>query len=203
MANLIYWMNTSLDGYVADEAGDFDWSEPSDEVHAFANELERPIGTYLYGRRVYEAMAVWQTLGTAQDEPAVIREFGDIWRAADKVVYSRTLDRVSTPKTRLEREFEPASIRKMKAEAARDISVNGPTLAAHAIRAGLVDEYHVLIYPVVVGAGLPYLPGDVRLGLELVDEHRFANGIVHLHYRDVAQGGAANAEAHLLRNHLA
>lgn len=183
MAKLIYWTNISLDGYAADQDGKFDWTAPSDEIHAFANELERPIGTYLYGRRVYETMAVWQTMGTAQDEPAVIREFGEIRRAADKVVYSRTLEAVPTPRTRLEREFEPASVRELKATASRDITINGPTLAAHAIRAGLVDEYHVIIYPVVVGAGLPYLPGDVRLGLELVGEHRFANGVVHLHYR--------------------
>ncbi len=182
MAKLIYWMNTSLDGYVADEAGNFDWTAPSDDVHAFANELERPIGTYLYGRRVYETMAVWQTMGAAEDEPAVIREFGQIWRAADNVVYSRTLEHVTTPKTRLERQFEPAAIRQMKAEASRDISINGPTLAAHAIRAGIVDEYHVLIYPVVVGGGLAWLPRDVRIGLELLDEHRFENGVVHLHY---------------------
>lgn len=183
MAKLIYWMNTSLDGYVADEAGNFDWSEPSDEVHALANDLERPIGTYLYGRRVYETMAVWQTLGTRRDEPAVIREFGDIWRAADKVVYSRTLQHVSTPKTTLEREFDAAAVRKMTDESARDISVNGPTLAAHAIRAGIVDEYHVVVYPVVVGAGLGWLPRNVRIDLDLVGEHRFANGVVHLHYR--------------------
>lgn len=183
MANLIYWMNTSLDGYVADEAGNFDWSEPSDEVHAFANELERPIGIYLYGRRIYQSMAVWQTFGTAEDDPAVIREFGEIWRAADKVVYSRTLEQVTTPKTRLEREFDPTAVRAMKASASRDISINGPTLAAHAIRAGLVDEYHVLIYPVVVGGGLPWLPDNVRLSLALVGEHRFENGVVHLHYR--------------------
>jgi len=183
MAKLIYWMNTSLDGYVADLAGNFDWTMPSDEVHAFANDLERPIGTYLYGRRVYETMAVWETFGTGPDDSDVEREFGEIWRAADKVVYSRTLEHVTTPKTRLERSFDPGAISRMKDGASRDISINGPTLAAHAIRAGIVDEYHVLVYPVVVGDGNHWLPRDVRFDLELVDERRFANGVVHLHYR--------------------
>jgi dihydrofolate reductase len=183
LAKLIYSMITSLDGYVADKDGNFDWAEPDEEVHAFVNDLERPIGTYLYGRRMYEVMVAWETMLTGADEPPVMRDFAEIWKAADKVVYSKTLETVSSAKTRIEREFDPDAVRDMKRSAGRDISVGGPDLAAQAIEAGLVDELHLLLTPVVVGGGTPSLPDDVRLDLALVDERRFRSGVVHLHYR--------------------
>jgi dihydrofolate reductase len=182
MAKLIYSAITSLDGYVNDEDGDFEWAAPDEAVHAFVNDLERPVGTYLLGRRMYETMAVWDTWDTT-GEPAEIADYAAIWRAADKVVYSTTLETVVTAKTRIERDFDPAAIRAMKAAADRDISVGGPHLAAHAIRAGLVDEYQLILTPIVVGGGTPSLPDYVRVQLELVDEHRFANGVVYLRYR--------------------
>jgi dihydrofolate reductase len=181
MTKLIYSALTSLDGYVADEDGNFDWAEPEEEVHAFVNELERPVGTYLYGRRMYEVMAAWETLDIS-DQPAFMRDYAEIWRAADKIVYSRTLETVSSARTRLERDFDPGSIRRMKALAGPDISVGGPDLAAQAIEAGLVDEYHLFLTPIVVGGGKRSLPNNVRLKLELL-ERRFGNGVVHLHYR--------------------
>jgi dihydrofolate reductase len=181
MAKLIYSAITSLDGYVADEDGRFDWAAPDEEVHAFVNDLERPVGTYLYGRRMYETMVPWETLDVAEQPPSV-RDFAEIWRAAEKVVFSRTLASVASRKTRIERDFDAATVLRMKAAAERDISVGGPTLAAEAIRAGLVDEYHVFVSPVVVGGDLPALPDDVRLELELLDERRFRSGVVHLHY---------------------
>jgi dihydrofolate reductase len=183
MAKLIYSAITSLDGYVADVDGNFDWSVPDAEVHSFVNELERPIGTYLYGRRMYELMVFWETADTIADPPAFIRDFTSIWQAADKVVYSKTLEAVSSAKTRIERDFDPATVRQLKAAPGRDISVGGPDLAAQAIKAGLVDECHVFVTPVVVGGGKHFLPSDVRLTLELLTEHRFGNGVVHLHYR--------------------
>ena len=183
MAKLIYTAITSLDGFIEDEEGGFGWAEPDAEVHVFVNDLERPVGTHLYGRRMYETMAVWQTVG---DEPGVSAaevDYAEVWRGLDKVVYSRTLDAVSTPRTRLEREFDPEAVRRMKEAAGRDISVSGPGLAQHAFRAGLVDEVHLFVFPVVVGGGKPGLPRDVRMDLELLDERRFGNGVVHMHHR--------------------
>jgi dihydrofolate reductase len=182
MAKLIYSVITSLDGYVADEDGNFDWAEPDEEVHAFVNDLERPAGTYLYGRRMYEVMVYWETALSLVDEPPVARDFARIWQAADKIVYSKTLDALSSARTRIERDFDPEAIRQMKASAERDITVGGPDLAAQAIKAGLVDEYHLLVVPVVVGGGKQSLPDDVRLNLELRDLRRFDRGVVHLHY---------------------
>jgi len=173
----------SLDGYVADKEGKFDWAAPDEEVHTFVNDLERKIGTHLYGRRMYEVMAFWETAHTLPDEPLAIKDYAEIWQSADKVVYSRSLEAVTTQRTRLDREFNPAAIRQMKAEADRDISVGGPHLAAAAIKAGLVDEYHFFVTPIVVGGGNPALPDDVLVKLELVDDHRFGNGTMHLHYR--------------------
>ena len=183
MASLIYSVITSLDGYVADEDGDFNWAVPDEEVHTFVNDLERPIGTYLYGRRMYELMVYWESAPTQADQPACVRDFTDIWRAADKIVYSTTLETVPSARTRIERDFNPAAVRQMKASAERDITVGGPDLAAQAIKAGLVDECHLFLTPVVVGGGKQFLPDKVRLELELLDERRFGNGVVHLHYR--------------------
>jgi dihydrofolate reductase len=183
MPKLIYSAITSLDGYVADEDGNFDWAEPDEEMHTFVNELERSVGTYLYGRRIYEVMVAWETMDLT-DQPAFIRDYAEIWRAADKIVYSRTLETVSSTRTRLERDFDPESIRRIKALAGPDISVGGPGLAAQAIEAGLVDECHLFLTPIVVGGGKRSLPNNVRLKLELVDERRFGNGVVHLHYRN-------------------
>ena len=183
MAKLIYSAITSLDGYVADEDGNFDWAAPDDEVHAFVNDLERRVGTYLYGRRMYEVMAFWETAHTLADQPPFIKDYADIWQAADKIVYSRTLDKVTTAKTTLEREFDREAVGRMKARAGRDISVGGPHLAAQAIKAGLVDELDLFVAPIVVGGGNQALPNDVRVPLELMDERRFKNGVLHLHYR--------------------
>jgi dihydrofolate reductase len=182
MAKLIYSAIQSLDGYVADEEGTFDWAEPDEEVHTFINDLERPVGTYLYGRRMYEVMVAWETLDLA-GQPPFMQDFAEIWRAADKIVYSKTLDTVSTARTRIERDFDPEAVRQMKARAGRDITVGGPDLAAQAFKAGLVDECHLFVAPAVVGGGTRSLPDSVRLELELVDERRFAGGMVHLHYR--------------------
>ena len=183
MARLIYSALTSLDGYVADEDGNFDWAKPSEEVHVFVNDLERRVGTHLYGRRMYEVMAYWETADTTGDQPPFFRDYAEIWKAAEKIVYSRTLAEVSSARTRIEREFDIDAIRQLKATADSDISVGGPDLAAQAIEAGLVDELHLFLAPVVVGGGKPSLPDKVRLELELLDERRFANGVVHLHYR--------------------
>ena len=183
MTKLIYSAITSLDGYIADEDGNFDWAEPDEEVHTFINDLERPVGTYLYGRRMYEVMVAWETVHTLADQPPYAREFAEIWQAAAKIVYSRTLETVSTTRTRIERDFDPEAVRQMKARAGRDISVGGPDLAAQAIRAGLVDEWHLFVTPIVVGGGKRSLPDDVRVKLELLDERRFEGGVVHLHYR--------------------
>ena len=183
MAKLNYTAITSLDGYIEDEKGRFDWAVPDAEVHAFVNDLERPVGTHLYGRRMYETMAIWQTVGDEPGLPAAEADFAEVWRALDKVVYSRTLDAVSTPRTRLEREFDPEAVRRLKAAADRDISISGPGLAQHAFRAGLVDEVHLFVFPVLVGGGKPGLPRDVHVDLELLDERRFRNGVVHMHHR--------------------
>jgi dihydrofolate reductase len=183
MAKLVYSAITSLDGYVADENGNFDWAAPDEEVHTFVNDLERPIGTYLYGRRMYEVMAPWEIAHTFAGESPVMRDFAAIWQAADKIVYSRTLEAVSSARTRIERAFDPDAVRRMKAQAARDLTIGGPDLAAQAIRAGLVDEYHLFLTPIVVGGGTHFLPQRVRVSLELLDQRRFANGVVHLHYR--------------------
>jgi dihydrofolate reductase len=182
MAKLIYSAITSLDGYVADREGNFDWSMPDEEVHSFVNELERPIGTYLCGRLLYEVMVYWETI-TLADQPPVARDFAQLWRAADKIVYSRSLEAVTSARTRLEREFDPEAVRRLKATALRDISVGGPRLAAEALRAGLVDEIHLFLSPVIVGGGKRALPDDLRLRLELLNERRFGNGVVYLRYR--------------------
>jgi len=183
MAKLIYSAITSLDGYVADEDGNFDWAVPDEEVHRFVNDLERPVGTYLYGRRMYEVMVGWETAHTLPDQGPVMQDFAKLWQAADKIVYSKTLETVSSARTRIERDFDPEAVRQLKATAGRDITVGGPELAAQAIKAGLVDELHLLLVPVVVGGGKRSLPDDVQLNLELLDERRFGNGVVHLHYR--------------------
>jgi len=179
-AKLIYSAIASLDGYVADDEGDFGWSAPDEEVHSFVNDLERGIGTYLYGRRMYEVMVAWETM---QDDHPLMRDYAEIWQAADKVVYSRTLNSASTARTRIVSEFDAEAIRAMKASEDRDISIGGSTLAALAIKAGLVDDYHQLLVPVLVGGGKPWLPDGVHVSLELVDTRRFDNGFVHLHYR--------------------
>jgi dihydrofolate reductase len=183
MAKLIYSVLTSLDGYVADEDGNFDWAAPDEEVHTFINDLERPVSTYLYGRRMYEVMVYWETAHTLAGELPHERDFAEIWKAADKIVFSRTLDTVSSARTRIEREFDPEAVRQMKARTGRDIAVAGPGLAAQAIKAGLIDVWHLFVAPVVVGGGIRFLPSNVRLTLELLDERRFGNGMVFLHDR--------------------
>jgi dihydrofolate reductase len=183
MAKLIYGMIASLDGYVADEDGNFDWAVPDEEVHAFINDLERPVGTYLYGRRMYETMVGWETDPTLAEQSPLMRDFAQIWQAADKIVYSKTLEAVSTARTRIERDFNPEAIREMKALARRDLIVGGPELAAQAFKAGLVDECHLFVAPMVVGGGKRSLPDNVRLRLELLDERRFESGMVYLYYR--------------------
>jgi dihydrofolate reductase len=183
MAKLIYSAITSLDGYVADEDGNFDWAAPDEEVHTFVNDLERPVGTYLYGRRMYEVMVAWETVDIAANESPAERDFAEIWRAADKVVYSRTLETVSSARTRIERAFDADAVRQMKETAERDVAVAGPDLASHAIAAGLVDECHLFVCPIMVGGGKQVLANNVRWELELLDERRFGNGVVHLRYR--------------------
>jgi dihydrofolate reductase len=183
VAKLIYSAIASLDGYVADEQGTWDWSVPDDAVHGHVNDLTRPLGTWLLGRRMYEVLAAWETMDA--EDPAS-RDFAEIWRSADKVVYSRTLEAVSTARTRVEREFDPEAVRRMKAESERDLSIGGPELAALAFRAGLVDELQLYLSPVVVGAGKPALPDGMKASLELLDERRFPNAVVHLRYRVAA-----------------
>jgi dihydrofolate reductase len=182
MAKLIYSAIASLDGYVADRDGRFDWSAPDEEVHRAVNDLTRPVGTILLGRRMYEVLVAWETMDTA-GEPAAIQDFARIWHASDKVVYSATLGEVSSARTRLERAFDPDAVRRMKASAERDLAIGGPHLASQALRAGLVDELHLLLNPIIVGGGTRALPEDLRLGLELLDERRFHGGVVHLRYR--------------------
>ena len=183
MASLIYSVIMSLDGCVTDEDGNFDWAAPDEEVHQFVNDLEREVGTYLYGRRMYETMVYWETAHTLDDQPAVGLDYARIWQAADKVVYSRTLERVSSARTRIERDFDPAAVRRMKAAADHDLTVGGAELAGLAFHAGLVDECHLFVAPILVGGGTRALPGGVRQELELLGERRFGNGMVHLHYR--------------------
>lgn len=181
MAKLIYAGIMSLDGYTADAEGKFDWSMPDEEVHGFVNQLERPVGTYLYGRRMYQVMAAWEDMSLSQ-QPPVVRDYARIWRAADKIVYSTSLEGPSTARTRIEREFDAGAIRALKEESERDMSIGGTTLAAQAIKAGLVDEFRLFLTPVVVGGGKQYLPDGVGMTLELLDERRFGNGVVYLRY---------------------
>jgi dihydrofolate reductase len=182
MARLIYSMVMSLDGYIADQEGNFDWAAPDEEVHQFFNDMEREVGTYLYGRRMYETMVYWETAHTVADSPVEL-DYAEVWQAADKVVYSKTLEAVAGAKTRIERHFDPEAVRAMKAAAERDLSVGGAGLAGHALGAGLVDECHLVVAPALVGGGTRALPDGVREELELLDERRFGNGMVHLHYR--------------------
>ena len=183
MARLIYSAIMSLDGYTADADGRFEWAEPDEEVHAFVNELERPVGTYLYGRRMYETMRYWETAHTLAGEPPVGLDYAQIWQAADKIVYSATLQEPDTARTRIERDFDPDQVRKLKEAASRDLTVGGAQLAAQAIAAGLVDEYQLFVVPAVVGGGTRALPDKVRLNLALTQEHRFSGGTVYLCYR--------------------
>jgi dihydrofolate reductase len=183
MAKLIYSAITSLDGYIEDEEGHFDWGAPDEEVHSFVNDMQRPVGTYLYGRRMYETMVYWETVQALADQPSCVRDFMELWRAADKIVYSKSLETVSSAKTRIERDFDPRAILDMKAAGDRDVSVGGPDLAAQAFNAGLIDEYQLFLTPIVVGGGKPSLPNDVRFELELLSERRFGSGVVFLHYR--------------------
>ena len=180
MAKLIYSPIASLDGYVADDDGKWDWSVPDEAIHAFVNDLARPVGTWLLGRRMYDVLVAWETM---DDDAPLMRDFAGIWRAADKVVYSRTLEAPSSARTRIEREFDPDAVRRIKDESERDLSVGGPELAAHALRAGLVDELQLFLSPIVVGGGNRALPDDVRVPLALLDERRFGNGVVYLRYR--------------------
>jgi dihydrofolate reductase len=181
VARLIYSTISSLDGYVADADGNFDWAAPDEEVHAFVNELERPVGTYLYGRRMYEVMTFWETVDVGS-EPQVMRDFAEIWRAADKVVYSRTLGEPSSAKTRIEPEFDPEAVRELIASASSDVGIGGPEIAAEALRAGLVDECQVFLAPVVVGTGKRSLPDGVFARLELLEQRRFDSGFAYLRY---------------------
>jgi dihydrofolate reductase len=182
MARLIYSAITSLDGYIEDDEGKFDWAAPDEEVHAFVNDLERPIGTYLYGRRMYETMVFWESAAGA-GEPSVFRDYAQIWRAAEKVVYSRQLATLSSARTRIERELDLAAIRDLKQTSDADIAIGGSQLAGQAIAAGLVDECHLFLTPILVGGGKRALPDQVHVRLQLLDERRFGNGVVHLHYR--------------------
>ena len=182
MGRLQYAALCSLDGYTADADGAFDWAAPDEQVHAFVNELERPVGTYLFGRSMYETLAVWQTI-SGPEHHSFENDYADIWRSAEKVVYSTTLDAVTTPRTRLEREFDPGVVRQLVEASDQAVSIGGPGLGTHAFRAGLVDDVHLFLNPVVVGGGTRALPDGVRLDLELVDEHRFGNGVVYLHHR--------------------
>ena len=183
MAKLIYSAIASLDGYTADEHGNFDWAAPDEEVHAFINDLERPIGTFLYGRRMYETMAVWETDVSLAADSELLRDFAQTWQAADKIVFSKTLRSASTDRTRIERDFDPEAVRQTKTSAPSDLTIGGPHLAAQAFKAGLVDECQLFIAPIVVGGGNQSLPDEIRLKLELLDERRFAGGMVYLRYR--------------------
>lgn len=182
MAKLICTAQTSLDGYIADEKGDFGWAEPDAEVHAFINDMERPAGTYLYGRRLYETMVFWATAPTEGDESPVAMDYAKIWQAADKIVYSTTLEAPRSPRTRIERTFDPAAVRALKAKSTRDLTIGGPGLAAHAFQAGLVDEVRVLIYPQIVGSGTRLLPDGFRSSLRLLEGRRFGSDVIFLRY---------------------
>ena len=190
MAHLIYSAISSLDGYIEDTDGNFDWAMPDEETHQFINDLERATGTYLFGRRMYEIMMAWETEPALAATSPITRDFAEIWQAADKIVYSRTLEAVSTRKTRIERTFDPEAIRRLKETAKQDIAIGGPDLAAHAFRSGLIDECHLFLAPILVGGGKQSLPDDVRLELELLEERRFGNGMVFLRYR-TRQGSVA------------
>jgi dihydrofolate reductase len=183
MAKLIYSVIASLDGYIEGADGTFDWAAPDEEVHAFANDLERSVGTYLYGRRMYETMVFWENPPDLAAQPPVVQDFAAIWQKADKIVYSKTLEAVRSAKTRIEREFDPEAVRRLKARAGSEITVGGAELAAQAIEAGLVDEYQLFLVPVVVGGGKRFLPDNVRVDVELLDERRFRRGTMYLHYR--------------------
>ena len=183
MGKLIYTVIASLDGYIEDRDGKFEWAAPDEEVHRFVNDLERPVGTHLYGRRMYETMVFWESPPDLAERPPFVRDFAQIWQTADKIVYSKTLQATSSARTRIERAFDPDAIRQLKATAADDLTVGGAELAAQAIEAGLVDEYHLFLVPVLVGGGKRSLPDDVRVNLDLLDERRFRNGTVYLHYR--------------------
>ena len=184
MGKLIYSAITSLDGYIEDAEGKFDWAAPDEEVHAFVNDLERSVGTYLYGRRMYETMVFWESPPDLAAQPPVVQDFARIWQEADKIVYSKTLHALSRVKTRIEPEFDPNAVLQLKQTAARDLSVGGAELAAQAIKSGLVDEYQLFLVPVVVGGGKHSLPAHgVRVNVELLDERRFRNGTVYLRYR--------------------
>jgi dihydrofolate reductase len=183
MAKLICTAITSLDGYIADERGEFGWAAPDSEVHGFINDLERPIGTYLYGRRLYEVMVFWETAPAQPDQSPVELDYAKLWQAADKIVYSTTLQAASSARTRIERTFDPNAVRAMKEAADRDLSIGGPALAAHAFRAGLVDEVCLFVSPLTVGGGNPFFPDQLRLNLRLLDERRFDNGVVYLRYQ--------------------
>ncbi len=183
MAKLIYVANVSLDGYIEDAQGSLDWTEPSDEVFTFITDLVRPVGTYLYGRRMYETMAVWETQPALAAQSELMADFANVWQGADKIVYSTTQDVVATANTALERRFDPDAVRDLKTSAASDLTIGGPTVAAHAFNAGLVDECQLFIHPVLVGAGKPAFPTDARIHLELLEERRFGNGVVNLRYR--------------------
>lgn len=188
MAKLIYTAIASLDGYIEDQTGKFDWAVPSDEAHAFINDRERPVGTYLYGRRMYETMVGWETDPSLAELSPTARDFAQIWQSADKIVYSKTLESAATGRTRIEREFDHQAIREMKDVSANDLAIGGPNLAAHAFRAGLVDECHLYLVPILVGGGKPALPSGVRIRLELVDKRRFGDGMVYLQYRCIYRG---------------
>jgi dihydrofolate reductase len=183
MAKLICTALTSLDGYIADEHGDFEWAAPDSDVHAFINDLERPIGTYLYGRRLYEVMVYWDTAPTESDQPSPVLDYAKLWQAADKIVYSTTLQTASSARTRIEPTFDPNAVRVTKDAADRDLSIGGPALAAHAFRAGLVDEIRLFVSPLTIGGGNQFLPERLRLNLQLLDERRFDSGVVYLRYR--------------------
>lgn len=183
MADLIYSAIASLDGYVADADGRFDWAQPDEEVHTFVNDLSRPIGTYLLGRRMYEVMAYWDDPPALDEQPRCVREFAEIWQNADKIVYSRTLDKVSTARTRIEQDLDTDVVRQLKAQSERDLAISGPGLASHAIRAGLVDEYQRFVVPVIVGGGTQVFPRNAQSALELLEERRFRDGTVFLRYR--------------------
>jgi dihydrofolate reductase len=181
VARLIYSAIASLDGYIEDASGSFEWAAPDEEVHAFVNDLERSIGTNMYGRRMYETMVFWETVDTS-NEPAVMQDFAQVWQAADKIVYSRTLASPTTKRTRIERDFESGAIARLKETSQSDISIGGPELAGAAFAAGLVDEYHAFLHPIAVGSGKPALPTDLRVQLELLDQRRFESGVVYLRY---------------------
>jgi dihydrofolate reductase len=183
LADLIYSAISSLDGYIEDMDGNFDWAAPDEQVHSFINDLERSTSTYLFGRRMYETLQVWETDPNLAADSPIMRDFAEMWQAANKIVFSKTLQTVSTRKTQIERNFDPEAIRQLKRTAEQDISIGGPDLAAHAFRAGLIDECHLFLAPILVGAGKPSLPANLRLELDLLEQHRFDNGMVFLRYR--------------------